>query len=150
LRGSSAQHKQSPNDFNLALYQCEAHLEEGDLAKAIAVPSECESGLATHGNRFFPNAVSWVTPLAYAHALRGDFAAADRATCRMKEVTTLYSANAPYLDAYRLDVSGIHLLRGRSEEAVKVWHYKLFVVKSRSRSSLTRAPRCGGVWQRPG
>jgi len=127
LRGPAALRKQSPNDFNLALYQGEAHLAEGDPARAIAVLSEYENSLATHGNRFFPNAVSWVTTLALAHAARGDFAASDRIMTRMKDVTALYSLDAPYLDAYRYDVSGIHLLRGQPDEAMQVWRYKLFI-----------------------
>ncbi|MDX2219213.1 MAG: serine/threonine-protein kinase [Burkholderiales bacterium] len=126
LRGPAESRKQSPNDFNLALYQGEAHVAEGEPDKAIAVLSEYGNSLATHGNQFFPNAVSWVTTLALAHALRGDFVASDRTLAKMKEVTALYSADAPTLAAYRFDVSGIHLLRGETEAAVKVWHYGLF------------------------
>ncbi|MBL8523700.1 MAG: serine/threonine protein kinase, partial [Betaproteobacteria bacterium] len=126
LRGDAKSRVPSANDFDVALYQAEAFVLEGQPAKAIAELSPYSNTLLKFGQRFYPNTISWVTTMAAAQAALGDYKAASATLARTSQIPVNYAVDARWLDTYKFEVSGIQIDRGLLDEAMETLRFGQF------------------------
>jgi tetratricopeptide (TPR) repeat protein len=119
LRATANQQK-TANDFDAAVYEAQSYLVEGSPKAAIDTLTPYADKLAEFGKRFYPNGVAWVTTMAAARGMQGEFSAAEAVLERIAEIPAQYSVDAKRLGAYKFDVARLRMGQGRYEEAMGV------------------------------
>lgn len=123
---STAGKQKTANDFDAAIYEAQSYLVEGSPKAAIDALTPYASQLAEFGKRFYPNGVAWVTTMAAARGLQGEFSAAEAALNRIAEIPAQYSIDAKRLGAYKFDVARLRMAQGRYDEAMSVLKHGYF------------------------
>lgn len=123
---ATASNQKTANDFDAAVYEAQAYLVEGLPKAAIDTLTPYADKLAEFGKRFYPNGVAWVTTMAAAQGMQGDFSAADAVLERIAEIPAQYSVDAKRLGAYKFDVARLRMAQGRYDEAMSVLKHGYF------------------------
>ncbi len=117
LRQSAIPGEPSEADFEIALYEAEALMQEGRPRLAVERLNAQSAQYVEMGKRVYDDGVHWATLLALAHAMQGHTQEAAAALKRIDELPRQNSLPPQELIVYKMDVTWILLSTGRLDEA---------------------------------